>query len=329
MRAFELHDRVVARRLLEMQDEIDVVHTWPLGAKHTLSSAGRLGLPTVLERPNAHTRFAYEVVQREADRIGVALPPGHEHTFNAQILEREEEEYSLAFRLLCPSDFVVRTFIDAGVPTEKLVRHMYGYDDSVYRPTSQQRGPESGLSALFVGVSAVRKGTHFALEAWLKSSASRSGRLRIVGDFIPAYRDKLAPMLAHPSIEALGHRHDIPELMRNADILLLPTLEEGSPLVCSEALGSGCVPVVSDVCDGVCRHLDNALVHRVGDVEALTDHLNLLDKDRDLLERLRGRALATAEDLTWHKAGRKLADVYRQVVDAYRLKSLAVTRSTS
>ena len=33
------------------------------------------GIPTVLERPNAHTRFAYEVVRRECERLGIELPP--------------------------------------------------------------------------------------------------------------------------------------------------------------------------------------------------------------------------------------------------------------
>ena len=34
--------------------------------------ARQLGIPTVLERPNAHTRFAYEVVRDECERLGVA-----------------------------------------------------------------------------------------------------------------------------------------------------------------------------------------------------------------------------------------------------------------
>ena len=87
-------------------DRIDIVHTWPMGARETLRTARRLGIPTVLERPNAHTRFAYEVVRDECERLGVALPADHEHAYNADILRLEEEEYALADRLLCPSDFV-------------------------------------------------------------------------------------------------------------------------------------------------------------------------------------------------------------------------------
>ena len=79
-----------------------------MGARETLQTARRLGIPTVLERPNAHTRFAYEAVRDECERLGVALPADHEHAYNADILRLEEEEYALADRLLCPSDFVVQ-----------------------------------------------------------------------------------------------------------------------------------------------------------------------------------------------------------------------------
>jgi hypothetical protein len=56
MRAFAWHDRIVACRLEKSTGEIDIVHAWPLGALETLKTANRLGIATVLERPNAHTR---------------------------------------------------------------------------------------------------------------------------------------------------------------------------------------------------------------------------------------------------------------------------------
>src|SRR5208282_1162770 len=98
---------------------------------------------------------------------------------------------------------------------------------------------------------------------------------------------KLAPMLAHPSVKMLGHRRDVPELMRKSDILVLPSIEEGFGLVCTEAMGSGCVPLASEACTDLCRHNENALVHAVGDVGALTKHITMLDQDRSLLEKLR------------------------------------------
>ncbi len=103
--------------------------------------------------------------------------------------------------------------------------------------------------------------------------------------------------------------------MRSSDVLVLPSLEEGYGLVCAEALACGCVPLVSDACTEVCRHQENALVHHAGDVDALTEHLTMLHRDRQLLERLRGGALRSAPDATWRRAGDVLMDAYRRAVE--------------
>ena len=313
LRALEWHDRIVARRLRTLGGEVDVLHAWPVGALATLEVARELGIPSVLERPNAHTRFAYDVVRAECERLGVELPDDHEHAYNAEVLEREEAEYELADRLLCPSEFVVRTFLDRGFSSAKLVRHIYGYDEATYYPDGTE-DPGSGLTMLFVGVAAVRKGLHFALKAWLRSPASRRGRFLIAGEVLPAYGRRLADDLAHPSVHVLGHRTDVPELMRRSHILVLPSIEEGFGLVCAEAIGSGCVPLVSDACTEICRHGENALVHSVGDVGALEEHITLLDRDRDVLRTLRAGCLRTAPAVTWSSAGVRLAEAYKETL---------------
>lgn len=313
-RACYLHDVIVANYLRRHKGEFDVVHAWPLGALHTLEEAKRLGIPTVLERPNAHTRYAYEVVRRECERIGVYMPTGHEHAYKSDVLEREEREFALADRLLCPSEFVAGSFRDEGFPEFKLLRTQYGFDEKRFYPAIRQCRAERGLTVLFAGGCAPRKGLHFALRAWLGSTAHRMGELLIAGAFIPGYAEVMANELAHRSVRVLGHRGDLPELMRGADILVLPTLEEGSALVTYEARASGCVLLVSDAAGAVCQHEKDALVHAAGDVDALTRHFDLVDRDRDLLRRLRDSSLATRSQITWGAAGKRLLDAYREAM---------------
>jgi glycosyltransferase involved in cell wall biosynthesis len=314
MRALALHDHIVARRVKKLAGQIDIIHTWPVAAEQTLKIAAKLGIPTVLERTNAHTRYAYETYAREFKRLGVTVPPGHEYYYNTDILKKEEKEYELAYKILCPSDFVVKTFLDQGFSREKLVRHTLGFDEKQFYPDNQPRDRKRGLTAIAVGVQAVKKGLHYALEAWLKSPAHIDGTFLIVGEFLPAYAEKLSGMLSHPSVKVLGFRNDLPELMRKSDIMLLPSIEEGFGLTCIEAMGSGCVPLVSDACTDVCKHMENALVHKVGDVDSLTRHITMLDENRDLLETLRGAGLSAAQEVTWDAAGINLLRVYREVI---------------
>ncbi|MGC2182116.1 MAG: glycosyltransferase family 4 protein, partial [Terriglobales bacterium] len=221
--------------------------------------------------------------------------------------------------------FVVKTYVEKGYAREQLARHIYGYDEKVYYPGHEPRDSKRGLTMLFVGVCAVRKGVHYALEAWLRSSASKEGTFLIAGEFLPAYQEKLASMLAHPTVKALGHRNDVPELMRKSDILILPSIEEGSALVTSDARASGCVLLVSEAAGAVCQHLENALVHCVGDVDTLTQHITMLHEDRALLDRLRAASLKTVPEITWTTAGTRLLDVYRDTIAVHRAGALRET----
>jgi glycosyltransferase involved in cell wall biosynthesis len=209
---------------------------------------------------------------------------------------------------------VVKTFEDRGVPRERLIRHIYGYDEARFHPPAEPRPADGGLTMLYVGVAAVRKGLHYALDAWLRSPASETGTFLVAGEVLPAYGERLAEQLAHPSVHVLEHRDDIPELMRRSDVFVLPSIEEGFGLVCTEAIGSGCVPLVSDACTDECRHMENALVHHVGDVDAIERHITALHRDRELLARLREAGLRGAPDLTWKAAGVRLLDAYREAI---------------
>ncbi len=313
LRSYALHDWIVARRLKSLVGKIDIIHTWPLAALRTLKEAKRLGIPTVYERPNANTRYFYEEVRWECDRLHLNLSRDHEHQWNDAVLRIEEEEYRLATRLLCPSRHVVQTFLSKGYDAGQLARHHYGYDPSEFYP-GEARPSGTGLTMLFVGGLSPVKGVHYALRAWLKSSACRTGRFLLAGEPTPEYLAVMSPLLNHPSIKLLGQRTDIPELMRNSDVLILPSISEGFGLVCAEAIGSGCVPVVSDRVTDCCQHMQNALVHPVGDVDALAKHISTLHSNREFLARLRAGCLAAAPSITWRAAGRRLLEVYRETV---------------
>lgn len=314
--AFWIHDVITAKLLKSIAGSIDIVHAWPLGSRQTLKTARALGIPAVLERPNAHTRFAMEVVRRECQKMGVALPAGHEHAYDEDTIHVEEEEYELATALLCPSDFVLRTFLEKGFERQRLVRHQYGFDERVFcvSDRSRARSNGAGLNMLFVGGCAPRKGLHYALSAWLASSACEQGRFVIAGEFVPGYREALSSMLSHSSIVVLGQRNDVADLMRQADVLVLPSIEEGSALVTSEARGCGCVLLVSEASGAMCRHMHDSLVHEVGDVSALAEHMGRLDRDRSLLERLRVASLESIGDITWTAAARRLVEAYGEVL---------------
>jgi glycosyltransferase involved in cell wall biosynthesis len=324
-RATAYHDRRLAWMLRRNGHAFDVVHAWPGGGERTLTAARRLGIPAFLERPNAHTGYAFDVVTAECTRIGMALDPSSPHAFDPVKLAREEREFAAADALLCPSDFVARTHAERGETAERLLRHRYGYDPARFSAPAQP--PEHGqLTVTFLGRLEPRKGVHLALEAWRQSGVGDRARLTLCGRIEPGYDAILAPLLRQPGVEVQEHTAQPAELLRLTDALILPSLEEGSALVTYEARACGATLLVSDRSGAVADHGRDALIHGAGDVDALAMHLRRLADDPGLVRTLRANSLAGADELTWDAAAGMLLSAYAD--GTRRLRDTAPQRRT-
>jgi glycosyltransferase involved in cell wall biosynthesis len=163
-----------------------------------------------------------------------------------------------------------------------------------------------------VGSCEPRKGLHYALEAWRDSIARLHGEFLICGNFVPGYREKIVRLLDDPTIKDMGYSADVPGVMRRCDVVILPSIEEGSALVTYEARACGCVLMVSDAAGARCEHMVDGLVHPTGDVQAIRSHFDMLVNDRALLKRLRAASLDGVDGLTWQAAAKRLASAYRE-----------------
>jgi glycosyltransferase involved in cell wall biosynthesis len=316
-RSYRYHDRRAARRLTSLRREVDLVHCWPRATLQTAAVADRLGIPLFREVPNTHTAHAYAVSAAEHEAVGVPQVPGYSHSVDTETLALEEAEYDAADVLLVPSEYARKTFVERGCPEGKLALHRYGYDPETFVADAaiDVQGP---LRVVFAGRCEPRKGLHHALRAWVESGVAERGRFLICGEFVPGYREVLGDWLEHPSVEVRPFTPELPEVLRNSHILVLPSIEEGSALVTYEAQGSGCALLVSEAAGARCTHLVQGLVHTTGDVATLSEHLRLLDNDRMLLESLRAGAREQASTLTWRAAAEELQGIYADKVETAR-----------
>lgn len=310
--SYRYHDLRVALAIRELGAGSDLVHAWPASCRRTFAAASRLRIPSLREVPNPHTQSAFEEALAQASAVGVKLSRSDPHRYSSRKLRKECAEYDVADFLLTPSEYVAHSFTVRGYPEAKIVPHHYGFDPKAFpRPSLSELQCKRPFTALFVGRGEPRKGLHFALSAWLGSGVADRGRFLISGTLDRAYRQKLAPMLAHSSVIELGFVRDVGAVMRSSDVLLFPTMSEGSALVTYEAMASGCVPLTSDAAGAPVRHLADGLIHRAGDVHTLTNDVRWLADDRKLLHRMRKGALARREELSWEAAGSSLAGAYK------------------
>lgn len=143
--------------------------------------------------------------------------------------------------------------------------------------------------ALFAGTIGMRKGVDVLVAAWrLLLAEGIEGHCRIVGpvdDYIPPPTERM-------SVEGPVHPDAIPELIRSARVVVLPSRAEAMPLIVTEAL-AGARPAVSTPVSGTASIVpDPNMLVPVDDAPALAAAIGRYLRDPELAERdgLKGQA---------------------------------------
>ncbi len=308
LRSYSWHDWQTSHHVGRLSP--DVIHVWPGSGLRTMTAAEVAGVPVVRECPNTHTEQAYEVVGREYAALGLTPSPGGSHTRDERRLAIERKEWDRATGLLVPSAPVAESFLARGIPADRLLRHRYG---STIQRTPRRSASDRPFTAVFLGRCEPRKGLHYALRAWRSAMSDIDGRFLIYGTFDPEYRAALSEDLEQPGVELRGFTDDPLSALEDGDVLLLPTVEEGSALVTYEAQAMGCVPLVSTAAGALLENDVHGLLHEPGDVNALASQIHRLATDPAELARLREAGIARA-DLSWRAASDALVAAYRKVL---------------
>jgi glycosyltransferase involved in cell wall biosynthesis len=112
----------------------------------------------------------------------------------------------------------------------------------------------------------------------------------------------------------------------DADIFLLPSLFEGTPLTIMQAMMSGLPIVTTDTCGmkDVITHQGNGLLAPIRSPWAIAAAVTLLIDDRALRARVGRAARAEAVRYTWDVVAKPVIEAYEALA---RRSSLAVRRS--
>ena len=90
----------------------------------------------------------------------------------------------------------------------------------------------------------------------------------------------------------------VPDFLGTKHILVMTSINEGTPLALLEAMSAGVVPIVSDIPHAtrhVVQHGENGYLFNVTDPRACAEWIQKLDRDRDLLEHLSKSAMQRAQ----------------------------------
>jgi glycosyltransferase involved in cell wall biosynthesis len=192
------------------------------------------GKPFFLDRTIAHPA----VLARGLSTLAAGYPdwPVDLTPRAPEIRRAEEEEHSLATRVVVGSSFARDSLVAEGVDASRIAVNPYGVDWTAFtasQPVSEARP----FRFLFAGSILARKGVPVLLDAW-RGLRRGDAELWLAGGLPPELGSRIPAL---PGLRLLGRvpNADMPGLYARADVLVLPSLQEGFSLVLLEALASG------------------------------------------------------------------------------------------
>ena len=267
------------------------------------TAAHRGGLACVLDQCSApytiYDQLLAEEYQLWPDWEVDSVP--HRHRLLSQ---RERREWELADGIICGSQFVADGLVAEGVERSKCLIVPSGVDIAVYSGARTQRSP-GRLRVLFLGKVSITKGIQYLFQA-LEMLADDGLEVQAAGG-ITVNAAAQARLRSRMKLLGLQSRNVVPSLLRWADVLVLPTICEGSALVTYEALVAG-VPVIttpnagSPVNDGVTGFI---VPHR--SAAAVAERLEWLRRNPNMLREMSVAAQQYAmAHFSWEAYGHRL-----------------------
>ena len=253
----------------------------------------------ICDRGSTHQRFQNEVIAEEHRRwkVPYVLPASH-------IVRREESIYSLADAITVPSNVARRSFVQMGVPAEKV--HVIPYGVRLDKFVPAEAPPANSFEVLFAGQISLRKGIPYLLEAFARVSHPHK-RLTLVG----SVQDDIRGLLASLPMENVTFTGNLPQSelaarMSRSHVLALASVEEGLALVQGQAMACGC-PVVATTATGAedlfADDVEGFIVPD-RDSAALADRLQQLADDPALRQRMSTAAIERVKTLGgWDRYG--------------------------
>jgi glycosyltransferase involved in cell wall biosynthesis len=205
------------------------------------------GGKTFLEAGNSHPQQFWDIMTEEHTRWGCPLPPVYPPYHRRALRMMEDVDF-----ILSPSSYVSDSFLRRGFSPEQIIYNPFACDLSRFYPAKNPRPKNRPLTIIHTGMLGLRKGTPYLLDAF-REVKKRHPSARLI--LVEQIHDSIKPVLARyndlPIEWSQGGNHDVlSELLRQADLFVMPTLEEGFARTLAEALACG-LPLITTAHSGV------------------------------------------------------------------------------
>ena len=298
-------DQKVARLIGKEGRSIKAVYAYEDGALETFQTAKKQGIMCFYDLPIAYWEKSQELYKQEAERLpewAITLPGLNDSEAK---LRRKIGEVELADHVICPSEFVKESLPHGILKTKSVSLARFGCEHEIPDDGKRQKvGRQSGsLRVLFVGALTQRKGLADILAAFRKLK-SNNIRLTLIGAMTAPASFYQKQWRGLP-VEYIPpqNRLRVLRLMREHDILILPSLVEGRALVQLEALGMGLPLIITPNTGGEDCVIEGetGFMVSIRSPQAISEKLDCLASDPGHVKAMKEAAFQHSKTITWKK----------------------------
>ena len=168
-----------------------------------------------------------------------------------------------------------------------------------------------------VGALEERKGHATLFEALALLPSSLHALIVGEGPMERAYRDKVSALGLEGRVHFAGYRNDVPSVMRDIDMLVVPSSVEAAPYVILEAMEAG-LPIIASGVYGIPEQVadgETGLLVPPGDAGRMADALRSLNGDPERRRFMGKKAVERyGEFFTLEHCARGTVEVYRELM---------------
>jgi glycosyltransferase involved in cell wall biosynthesis len=284
-------------------------------ALSSFREAKRQGITCVYELPSGYWHYETELLREEAELMPEYAATIAKLNDPREHVESKDEELRLADFIVVPSAHVVRTLGRLSLEKSKVRVVPYGSDQSDAPIRSLKSSRTRKLRALFVGGLVQRKGIGYVLNA--VRQFGNNIELTMIGRQTGECNAIAEAVKNHRWLPSVSHRTVLEE-MSTHDVLLLPSLSEGFGLCISEALSRG-LPVITTRNSGgeeMIRDGEEGFFVPIRSADAIVQKLDILDRDRSLLDEMSSRAVQRAREFSWQRYHNLLTSTLKDILTA-------------
>ncbi|MCM8794466.1 MAG: glycosyltransferase family 4 protein [Candidatus Omnitrophica bacterium] len=228
----------------------DLIHCWSGVALESLEGLKPDSSFKLLMRGSAHIRTQAAILAEEEKRTGMKVEKPSQW-----MMAREESEYRRCDRIRVLSSFAYRSFVERGVPEEKLLLIPSGMPVESFRSgeeviEARRRRVLSGdpLRVLYVGAVSFQKGFWDAAAVLRRLGGDPRFKFRFVGP-VATEANRLVAKVRHlAEFSKKVFQQELPAVYAWADLFLFPSLQEGYSQALAQACASALPVIATENC---------------------------------------------------------------------------------